>query len=236
MTASKARVLAALACTGLVLAAGCRRAAVMVPAGEELTATTSAKASASEPFAFPADKGGALLAGELLPADSPARPGPLTERWPEARPPASVNVSDGPLPPELAISVVPQLSGPVARGGTSPHLVTAEDLEAPQERVELPDVGPLPAGPRVRANRPDPDMPPPLPTLARPVQDRASLEDPTLAASLAAALAASMPPRPSHLPFVRAAIPEPFEQRKPVGSTLPPELGQPVATTPRPPQ
>ncbi len=69
-----------------------------------------------------------------------------------------------------------------------------------------------------------------LPVLARPVPERAALEDPTRDASAAAAVAAPIPQRTRPLPFQRLSVPDPFENRGPVqlkeeppeDSTLPP--------------
>jgi hypothetical protein len=94
----------------------------------------------------------------------------------------------------------------------------------------------LPAGERTRVSSPDPDQPIPLPILARPVPDRASLEDATTEASTAAALAGPLPRRTSPAPFLRLKLPEPYENRRPLSLPLPEEDATPTAASPRTPK
>lgn len=54
----------------------------------------------------------------------------------------------------------------------------------------------------------------PLPILAQPAPDRASLDDPTRDASTAAAIAAPIPPRTRKAPFVKRTFPDPYERRR----------------------
>ena len=57
----------------------------------------------------------------------------------------------------------------------------------------------------------DVNTPLPIPILASPVKDRASLGDPTLEASLAAALKRLTPARDRPVPFTPLNLPDPFE-------------------------
>jgi hypothetical protein len=75
-----------------------------------------------------------------------------------------------------------------------------------------------------------------LPILARPVSDRASLEDPTGDASTAAALAATLPRRVIPAPFLRLSLPEPFEFRRPLTLAVPAEATDPRTSTPQTPK
>jgi hypothetical protein len=55
----------------------------------------------------------------------------------------------------------------------------------------------------------------PLPILARPVPDRASLEDATAAYSATAATTAPPVWRTKPAPFLRLNLPDPYENRRP---------------------
>jgi hypothetical protein len=117
-----------------------------------------------------------------------------------------------------------------------PRLVSEETLDAPRESVALPEVRPLPAGERLHVASVDVNELPPLPILASPVLDRASLDDATVEASTAAALSAPLPPRAGPAPFVRLAIPDPYENRRPLTGALPGETTEPVTATPQTPK
>ena len=74
---------------------------------------------------------------------------------------------------------------------------------------------------------------PPLPPSAKQVIDRVSTEDATQEASTAAVLSAPLP-KPTAVPFVRAASADPFEHRGTTPMELPAEPTTPVTGTPRP--
>lgn len=76
----------------------------------------------------------------------------------------------------------------------------------------------------------------PLPILATPVGDRTSLADPTAEASSAAALAAPLPRRAAPAPYVRLALPDPYENRRPLCLPVTDEDPTPVAAAPTPPR
>jgi hypothetical protein len=100
----------------------------------------------------------------------------------------------------------------------------------------LPEQPHLAVGPRLRIPSPDVNQPIPLPLLGQPAQDRASLDDPTLEASIAMALAFSPPLRVITAPFLRLVLPNPFENRDVI--RLRKELEEdttPVTATPRVP-
>jgi hypothetical protein len=65
-----------------------------------------------------------------------------------------------------------------------------------------------------RESSSDGDQPIPLPSRAEPVPDRTSLDDPTLAASTAAATAAPIPPRTRKAPFLKQTAPDPYDGRR----------------------
>lgn len=67
---------------------------------------------------------------------------------------------------------------------------------------------------RIRAPSPDVNQFIPLPILAQPISDRASLDDPTRDASTAAATAAPIPSRTRKAPFVKRTLPDPYDHRR----------------------
>jgi hypothetical protein len=87
----------------------------------------------------------------------------------------------------------------------------------------------LPAEALVRLWRPDPDGPWPLPVLGAAERDRASLADPTLEWSVAAAQAKVNVGRGQPVPFEPQNVPNPFEHAEAV------RLRHPVPEAPMPP-
>ena len=86
----------------------------------------------------------------------------------------------------------------------TPLLSFADESKAPKA-VELP------TKPLIRLPSLDVQTPLPIPILAQPLKDRASLGDPALEASLAAALKPFTPARTRPVPFVPLNLPDPFE-------------------------
>jgi hypothetical protein len=80
---------------------------------------------------------------------------------------------------------------------------------------DLPQPKIMAAGDRVRLRLPsaDPHLPAPLPILAQPVNDRVPAEDVTGEASLTSVLSSPPPVRSSPAPFIKAKVPDPFENR-----------------------
>jgi hypothetical protein len=66
--------------------------------------------------------------------------------------------------------------------------------------------------------------------LSQQIADRASLDDPTLDASTAAALAAPLPARATKAPFVKHTIPDPYEGRRSATTALPESSEFPVGS------
>jgi hypothetical protein len=213
----------------LSVLAGCGRTPAVVP--EETTSLVEdepvktkvvrAQAEDSETarFAFPDDVGGVLLAKVLPPRDpeTTLRAHSLRKRGPvdtSMRPPSL------PLPPSMAD--VPRSPTSDKHVALRPRVVSEETLFAPTESLRLPPTPPLPDNGRIRVPSPDVNQPIPLPILARPFTDRASLEDPTLEASAAAAVAAPIPPRVHKAPFLKQTVPDPFDHRR-TGTPLPNE-------------
>lgn len=179
-------------------------------------------------FRFPDDAGGALLAKVLPPSEAG---GPSADRTRGPR--RSTNRRELapalPLPP--ALPVLPRL--PASQGKPPrPRLTLEESLEEVATHAALPQAPTLPAGERVRVASPDVNQPLPLPTLARPAPDRAPVEDVTGDASTTAALAAPMPRRTRPAPFLKLTVPDPYENRRPLGLPVPPEGTGPEAGSP----
>jgi hypothetical protein len=226
-------------CAGVLLALpGCSRKVIVDSVAVEVAPDGPKVAEAPEPdraeFALPSDAGGKLLAKVLAPADDGGRSAE-TPRPARRRPPHLFEVPQWPQLPPPGSGQVPVLALDGRRKTLRPHLVSSEDLDRPEERVQLPEDRHLPATERARADSADVNEPAPLPVLAQPAADRASLEDPTAEASTAAALAAAMPRRLMPTPFLRLTVPEPYENRRPLTLALPAEATDPVTATPRPP-
>ncbi len=201
--------------------AGCGRTTVVGPAettslAEELPPKTKVVRAQSEepdttPFAFSDDAGGRLLAKVLPPKDVEAAP-----RTPSHSPRRRIEMPIDPpsLPLPSRTVNLPRSLASDQRLAFRPRLVTEESLDLPTDAPRLPPAPPLPDNGRIRVPSPDVNRPIPLPILARPVADRASLDDPTLAASNAAALAAPIPPRSHKAPFLKQSLPDPYDRRR----------------------
>jgi hypothetical protein len=177
---------------------------------------------------------GATLAKEILTPSEPGR-----HRIDVTSSPQRKLASDLPEPAILPPSTLPPPQPPLDRTGrpARPALLDEpaplfDQLTSPR----LPEPPHFAVGPRVRASSSDVNQPIPLPFLGQPVQGRATLEDPTLGASLAMALALSPPLRMSPAPFLRQFLPDPFEHRDSGRLRNPPEEDHtPVTATPRVP-
>jgi hypothetical protein len=156
----------------------------------------------------------------------------------------------GPIPRRSPGSLEnPEVPLPVFKG-TPPHLSLPglkqakpgnPPEEAPLSRFRSDPVKPefveLPAGPLVRLPSIDVEQPIPLPILAQPHRDRASLADPTLEASVAAALAPVTVARTAPMPFTPLNLPDPFENSQAIRLRYTPdELPTPPPITPRTPK
>jgi hypothetical protein len=192
------------------------------------------KEPAVEAFAFPVDRGGQLLSKLLPPPDRDlsARDGPPVPFRRSG--PAAIEEPALPLPPTP--SAPPRL--PLgARSSARPESLANETLAAGRLQMSLPAPQTLPAGAGIRLPSVNVHEPPALPRLAAPVADRASLDDPTIDASSAAALAAPPAARPGPAPFQRFNLPDPFEHRLTLRSTpLPDDNHSPPAGTARLPR
>ncbi len=140
---------------------------------------------------------------------------------------------ENPDVPSPAATVSPPASILLEKSRGKPVRPTLLEGEAPlsRQRIEVdpPAAVKLPAAPKMAWPSPDINQPIPLPILARPVVDRASLDDPSGDASQAAALASTIPDRTTPAPFLRLNLPDPFEHRNTVRlRTPPPEINLPT--------
>jgi hypothetical protein len=215
-------LLAKICCGGLLLTVlGCSRSAVVVTPeaasrADEPAAPPVARGKIDEPaatpFAFPEDAGGVLLAKVLPPKEPEA---PRTDRTEPARQPMTsrrIDLPALPLPPNHA--TMPRLPAPAKTAPLRPRLVLDETPSGLPDSPILPQLPSLPDGGRVRVPSVDVNQPIPLSMLARPVADRASLDDPTADASAASALAAPIPSRTTKAPFLKLTLPDPYDHRR----------------------
>jgi hypothetical protein len=219
---------------GLLLGvAGCSRPALMTTAetasprvaraqseGEEADLSRRKPDTQGPGFRFPEDPGGVLLAKTLAPAGSlDPRAGHATR--PQRQPP-SPRLETLTMPLSASSATIVRLPER-PRQPLQPRLITEETLGG-FDQPTLPQVQTLPVGGRVRLSSPAASQP--LPILGQSVPDRASLEDATQDAATAAALAAPLPRRTTPAPFLRLTLPDPYENRRPVGmAPLPEESG-----------
>jgi hypothetical protein len=181
-----------------------------------------------------ADRGSKLVADLLQPSRkipplaSDPEPGPRRLHGPKT-------LEKPELPWPAFPAALPRL--PLAQGKPlQPHLL-AEAAPLSQERNEprAPEKPKLPAS-KFAPPGLDVNQPVPLPVLAKPLPDRAPLGDPTLEASVAAALGEPLPLRTTPVPFLRLNLPDPFENSLAVRLRTPHEENPtPVPSTPRTP-
>lgn len=202
--------------------AGCSRSSVvMTPENTSLAEDSSVQKAVARaqvedaepaPFTFPDDAGGILLAKVLPPKDLET---PHSDR--RRAPHRSIRSSfDGPpsLPLPSTLATLPRLKDGGKHSVLRPRLVAEETLGSSTDALPLPQTPALPDTGRIRVPSADVNRPIPLPILAHPVSDRASLDDPTLDASSTAALAAPMPPRTNKAPFLKQTLPDPYDHRR----------------------
>jgi hypothetical protein len=227
---------------GMILAMlGCSRTAVVVAPesttqAEEVTTRAVVRGQDGEgdgaEFAFPDDKGGVLLAKVLPPRETETVRMDRTVSHEQVTGPESMKLPTLPLPSTLA--AMPRLPALANSPPLRPRLVMDETLGGLPDSLPLPEAPVLPDTGRVRVPSPDVDEPIPLPLLAQPVSDRASLEDPTTDASLTAATSAIMPPRLTKAPFLKQTLPDPYDGRR-IETPSPAESGEFPIGTPRTP-
>jgi len=236
---------------GLILtgaAAGCARSSVALDAPLESdhplvvvaqaqpapTAVPAATPASQESFAFPADKGGQAMGQLLRPpatlpalADVPPGPRPLP-------PPREVAHPAVPLPRNAANPAAPP--GPKTAVLRPRALPEDAPLAKQSNQPVVPALRELATGARLQVPSRNVNDPVPLTILGLPLADRVPLDDPTMEASVSAALAVKPPARTEPIPFTPTNLPDPFANAQAVKlRTQPPEQPEPVAATPKTP-
>ena len=234
----KKRAALCLAAGSLLAASGCAPRPATAEAASEPVFVAPAPAQPTNAPAQPTNEKpmdrGSKLASELLApgakentqsevATSPRRKPARDLQEPIVLPPPSVSI------PHPLLEKRGKVARPVLLEEPAPLF---DQLALPR----LPEQPHFAVGPRLRIPSPDVNQPIPLPLLGQPAQDKASLDDPTLDASIAMALALSPPLRVNTVPFLRMVLPNPFENRDVI--RLRKELEEdttPVTATPRVP-
>jgi hypothetical protein len=185
----------------------------------------------AEGFRFPEDRGGQILSKVLPPSEKAVPPAERDVTSPRRHPPSGLDKPSLPLPPVPAeMPRLPAGKSPALRPRPLPEdLPLAGHLTDPTP----PQAPTLHAGQRVRIPSVDVNQPIPLPILAQPASNRASLEDATAEASRNAAFATSPPVRSTPAPFLKIDLPDPFENRLKPAVTLPEDV-TPAHTGSRP--
>jgi hypothetical protein len=169
-------------------------------------------------FEYPDDLGGRAVAKAVAP-DTPAVP--PVERFGEAPRPHALPARVSDPPADAPARYVPP---PLVPGKPAP--VT---LARPPERVPADLGGPaavpappaLPVKPGVTERSRDVNLPPPLPVLGRQYIERVSLDDPTAEAGHAAITEPPVKVPVAPAPFVRVAVPNPFELGEQIRPNVP---------------
>lgn len=201
------------------------------PAPAEPPATPK---TATTEFAFPPDLAGRVLPRAVAPA-APAEPAVVRlGQTPCPRtPPAALLAPE----PPLRVSYSPRPVLPKKSAGFRPV--------PPAERVPatlgvgaeaVPQKPALPDAPGLNIPAPNVNTPPPLPMLARPLPDRASLDDPTTEHGNAVIANRSEVPELGTAWFLKVGLPDPFELAGQVAPKVPPAAEPALTPVPVNPQ
>ncbi|HEV3145921.1 MAG TPA: hypothetical protein VGZ47_18695 [Gemmataceae bacterium] len=173
---------------------------------------TTPVAENADPFVFPEDWGRKILERTLPPtmaalSHQERAHAPLPRITPAfvERPEISFAMPTFQLPTLTASARKPLRPRP---------LPEAFPLQAHHEEPQIPQRPELAGGPLSRQRAPNVHEPPPLPTLAKPAANRASLEDPTADFSNEQVIARDLPLRSQPAPFQRVNLPEPFAPKR----------------------
>lgn len=167
-----------------------------------------------------ADQASRLVAERLKPAEAavelswPGRRGPHPHQLPAALQPVFPLAKFDGAAPRAEFIPAARIVRPSALSA-EPPLAEGGDPERPTPVV-------FHAGPLLRIPQVDSEQPTPLPALAKIKVERAALADPTVAASVQAALAQAIPMRALPEPFTPLNLPRPFEHREAVRLRQPP--------------
>lgn len=160
------------------------------------------------------------LAELLLPGSKGNGPTPASS-LPPRKGPAQVERPELPLASGPVLPPAPPK--PVAK--TARPRTPPEDLPLVRSftQPEAPEAVAMPTEPLVRLWSWDVNEPTPLPVLGTGLRDRASLDDPSFSASVAATLARHKPERTQPVPFQAHNLPDPFEHTQAVRLRMPPD-------------
>jgi len=184
------------------------------------------------PFVFPDDSGGKLLERMLPPgrAFQSAREGargPLLRIAPAVVEQPEISLAMPPLK-------LPEMPATTQKPLRPRPLPDAYPLQAYHDDPQLPDRPMLPESTLLQQRAANVNEPPLLPILAKPVAERASLEDPTTEFSNEQAISRALPMRANPAPFQRMNLPEPFEKKRGTRPAEPePPFVAPVPITPK---
>jgi hypothetical protein len=193
--------------------AGLAQPAASPPAIRDVEQTAAATENPPLPpesceFRFPTDSAGQALAKVSLPEVPVVFP---VERWAESPLPRAI---PAPVADPQPISRM-KWTLPAAEAAPGPIRPT---WPAPPEQLpilagldEVPAKPVLPVSQMKPARAADPNVPPPLPTLARKVADRVPVTDPTNESTTAAIRGGSLRVTVNPSPFFKATIPDPSD-------------------------
>ena len=178
-------------------------------AGAPAAKVAQTPSTPTEPFRYPSDVGGKQVARALAPGlpSAPVLPPTSTPR------PRSSSLDRGELPLPKASTELPRTpmvtSGkPIARPTPPPERVP---LDLGQGAAINPASIPLTERPKLKAPSPPAPGAADLPPLARPMTERASLEDPTAEFTAVRVIRTPLPLPEVAGWFIRFTIPDPFE-------------------------
>ena len=199
------------------------------PPGQLVAQADKQPAGSSEPFRFPADKGGQALSQILRPeatAKGLLGEGPQAKR--DLPPPAAVDQPPAPL--AVGAGALPRRELQRPAPPVRPRLLAeGAPLSGQDPNTPRPSLQALLTGPLARQSGRDPLAPTSLPFIGLILADRVQLDDPTADLSLRAALLAEPPVRATQVPFTPENLPDPFTN----GRTI--QLKSPPAESPEPP-
>ncbi|MCS6866048.1 MAG: hypothetical protein RMJ56_08430 [Gemmataceae bacterium] len=184
-------------------------------------------------FRFPADRAGEALAKVSRPELPVTFP---VERWAESPLPRAIPTALAePQPVSRLKLALPAIDTP-PRAVHPSWPVPPERLPIVVGLDEVPTKPVLPVSQMKPARAADPNVPPPLPTLARKVTDRVPVTDPTHEATNAAISSRPVQVTWTPSPFFKATIPDPFDYADHVKHEVPREAQPAVTPVIVPPQ
>ena len=182
-------------------------------------------------FEYPADLGGEAVASAVAP-DRPTLTPDRTAPAPKPRTPPAGLLEPAVLTPRPSLKLPPPspAASAVAARPVPPRERVPAEFGRGSEQVPARPTFRVAAGVTQRAR--DARLPPPMPTLGRPLAERVSLDDPT--ADLANAAVVGPPPRVPAAPaaFQKASVPDPFELGEQIRPKIPPSAEPGLAPVP----